>query len=134
VVSRVEVASAGWVGPGAEPESVDVQLCYDSADPLAVTIALDGAGLSAEWTLSRDLLAEGLLAMSPLGEGRIQVQASSVLTDIHHLEDDGTVTLLRVPWWNTREFIRLSQELVARGEEVCDVDGWVAQLTPTQEP
>ena len=39
------------------------------------------------------------------------------------------MTTLRLPWWNTREFIRLSQEAVARGDEHCDVDSWAMALT-----
>ena len=82
----------------------------------------------------RDLLADGLRSMVPVGEGCIQVQATSVLTEISHVDEAGEYLVLRLPWWNTREFIRLSQVEVPRGSESCDVDRWVAQLTTSQEP
>ena len=59
------------------------------------------------WVFSRDLLADGLRSMVPLGEGRIQVQATSVLTEISGEDDAGQHVVLRLPWWNTREFVRL---------------------------
>ena len=85
------------------------------------------------WVFSRDLLADGLRSMVPLGEGRIQVQATSVLTEISGDDDSGTRVVLRLPWWNTREFVRLSQVEVPRGRETCDVDAWVAALTASQD-
>jgi len=62
------------------------------------------------------------------------VQATSVLTEISYAEENGESVVLRLPWWNTREFVRLSQAEVPRGEESCDVDAWVAALTAPQEP
>ena len=59
----------------------------------------------------------------------MHVQATSVLTEITRLGTDGLWHTLRLPWWNTREFIRLSQAEVPRGHELCDVDSWVEELT-----
>jgi hypothetical protein len=143
-MQRVVVETAGWVRADAEADTVEVTLTYDPADPFAVTVhasaaeAAEGteravAERDLRWVFGRDLLADGLRSMVPVGEGCIQVQATSVLTEISHLDENGEFLVLRLPWWNTREFIRLSQVEVPRGHESCDVDSWVAQLT-TQEP
>jgi hypothetical protein len=149
-MQQVVVETAGWVRADAEADTVEVTLTYDPADPFAVTVHASaaeavegaggaegaertGAGRDLHWVFGRDLLADGLRSMVPVGEGRIQVQATSVLTEISHLDEHGEFLVLRVPWWNTREFIRLSQVEVPRGHESCDVDSWVAQLT-TREP
>jgi hypothetical protein len=63
----------------------------------------------------------------------VQVQATSVLTEISFLSDTDDLVVLRLPWWNTREFVRLTQAEVPRGQESCDVDAWVAALTASPE-
>lgn len=137
-MQRVVVETAGWVRADTEADTVEVVLTYDPADPFAVTVDARSAegeeGRELHWVFGRDLLADGLRSMVPVGEGRVQVQATSVLTEISHLDEDGEFLVLRLPWWNTREFIRLSHVEVPRGAESCDVDAWVAQLTTTQEP
>jgi hypothetical protein len=133
-MTRVVVDTAGWIRGETDAETVEVQMRYDPADPLAVTLTVKGPHGQDTWVFGRDLLADGLRSMVPVGEGTVQVQATSVLTEISRADDTGAVTVLRLPWWNTREFIRLSQSEVPRGREVCDVDSWVAALTATQEP
>jgi hypothetical protein len=133
-MARVVVDTAGWIRGESEAETVEVQMRYDPADPLAVTLTVTGPLGQDTWVFGRDLLADGLRSMVPVGEGAVQVQATSVLTEVSRADDAGTVTVLRLPWWNTREFIRLSQSEVPRGREICDVDSWVAALTATKEP
>ena len=128
-MARVEIDTAGWIRGDTEAETVEVQMRYDASDPFAVTLAVNGPQGKDTWVFGRDLLADGLRSMVPVGEGAVQVQATSVLTEITYLDLDGRSTTLRLPWWNTREFIRLSQEAVARGDERCDVDSWVMALT-----
>jgi hypothetical protein len=133
-MARVVVDTAGWIRGETDAETVEVQMRYDPADPLAVTLTVNGPQGHETWVFGRDLLADGLRSMVPVGEGAVQVQATSVLTEVSRADDSGAVTVLRLPWWNTREFIRLSQNEVPRGRETCDVDSWVAALTATQEP
>ena len=133
-MARVVVDTAGWIRGETDAETVEVQMRYDPADPLAVTLTVNGQLGQDTWVFGRDLLADGLRSMVPVGEGAVQVQATSVLTEVSRADDSGAVTVLRLPWWNTREFIRLSQGEVPRGREICDVDSWVAALTATQEP
>src|SRR5690348_13205104 len=111
VMQRVVVETAGWVRADAEADTVEVTLTYDPADPFAVVVDAVSAegeeGRDLRWVFGRDLLADGLRSMVPVGEGCVQVQATSVLTEISHLDEDGEFLVLRLPWWNTREFIRL---------------------------
>jgi hypothetical protein len=132
-VHEVVVNTAGWVRTESETETVEVRLSYDAADPLAVTVDVIADSHRMTWVFSRDLLADGLRSMVPLGEGQVQVQATSVLTEISGEDDEGRRVVLRLPWWNTREFVRLSQLEVPRGQESCDVDAWVAALTAPQD-
>ncbi len=128
-MGRVEVDTAGWIRTEQGTETVDVRLGYDPRDPMAVTLQVSAETRRSRWVFSRDLLADGLRSTAPLGEGRVRVRATSVLTEITVDAEDGVVDVLRLPWWNTREFVRLTCEEVARGEETCDVDEWLAALT-----
>ena len=132
-MGRIDVDTAGWIRTGRGTETVDVRLGYDPEDPFAVTVQVTGEGRHVSWVFARDLLADGLRSMTPLGEGVVRVQATSVLTEITVEREDGEADVLRLPWWNAREFVRLTLEEVPRGEEACDVDGWVAALTTSQE-
>ena len=133
-MAQVEVDTAGWIRGETDAETVEVRMRYDPADPLAVSLWINGPHGEDTWVFGRDLLADGLRSMVPVGEGAVQVQATSVLTEVSRADRTGAVTVLRLPWWNTREFIRLSQNEVPRGREICDVDSWVTALTATQEP
>ena len=128
-MDTIIIDTAGWVRADAETESVEVQMTYDVADPLAVRLHLVGAQRDEAWVFARDLLADGLRSLVPVGEGDVHVQATSVLTEITRRDGDGRRHTLRLPWWNTREFIRLSQVEVPRGHETSDVDAWVEELT-----
>ena len=128
-MDTIIIDTAGWVRADAEAESVEVQMTYDVADPLAVRLQLVGARRDETWVFARDLLADGLRSLVPVGEGDVHVQATSVLTEITRRDEDGHWLTLRLPWWNTREFIRLSQVEVPRGHETSDVDAWVEELT-----
>ena len=132
-MGRIDVDTAGWVRTDRGTETVDVRLGYDSEDPMAVTVEVTGEGRRSSWVFARDLLADGLRSMAPLGEGRVQVQATSVLAEITVEREDGTAEILRLPWWNTREFVRRTLEEVPRGGEACDVDGWLAALAASQD-
>jgi hypothetical protein len=128
-MQRVVVETAGWIRTHTGADAVEVSLTYDPADPYAVTVRVHAEGGDTVWTFARDLLADGLRSMVPLGGGRVRVQATSVLTEISCDDELGGATVLRLPWWNTREFVRLTQGLVARGEEEIDVDSWLEALT-----
>ena len=129
----VVVSTAGWIRSDVEVETVDVALRYDPADPYAVRIDVAGPDRDVSWTFARDLLADGLRSMTAVGEGAVRVQATSVLTEISFATTDEDRVVLRLPWWNTREFVRLTQEAVPRGHETCDVDAWVAALIASPE-
>jgi hypothetical protein len=128
-MNQISIDTAGWIRGAGDPETVEVQMSYDPADPLAVTLKVTGERRDDAWVFARDLLADGLRSMVPVGSGSIQVQATSVLTEISHLGEDGSIEMLRLPWWNTREFIRLTHTLVPRGHEDLDIDSWLDDLT-----
>ncbi len=127
-MNMIIIETAGWVRADAEAEAVEVQMSFDVTDPLAVSLRVVGASRDETWVFARDLLADGLRSLVPVGEGDVHVQATSVLTEITRLGEDGLWHTMRLPWWNTREFIRLSQAEVPRGQEMCDVDSWVEEL------
>lgn len=132
-MSKVVVETAGWIRGESDVVTVEVAMVYETSDPYAVRLHITADEERRCWTFGRDLMADGLRSMVPVGEGSVQVQATSVLTEISYVDLDEQVTTLRLPWWNTREFIRLSQEAVARGDEHCDVDSWVMALTDAQD-
>lgn len=133
-MKRVVVETNGWIRGDVEAEAVDVHFAYDPADPYAVTVQIRREHEDLLWVFSRDLLADGLRSMAPVGEGDLQVQATSVLTEISKTDENGEALVLRVPWWNSREFVRLAQIAVPRGQERVDVDSWISELTAIQEP
>lgn len=128
-MNQITIDTAGWIRGHGDAETVEVQMSYDPADPLAVSLRITGESRDDCWVFSRDLLADGLRSMVPVGSGSIQVQATSVLTEISHLLEGGAVEMLRLPWWNTREFIRLTHTVVPRGHEELDIDSWLDDLT-----
>jgi hypothetical protein len=128
-MNQITIDTAGWIRGVGDAQTVEVRMAYDPADPLAVSLHITGELGEETWVFARDLLADGLRSMAPVGDGAIQVQATSVLTEISHLTEDGGVELLRLPWWNTREFIRLTQTVVPRGQEELDIDSWLDDLT-----
>ena len=130
----VSVHTSGWLLSESAAEAVDVELGYEPHDPLAIRVRIAGADAQETWVFARDLLADGLRSMVPLGEGEVQVQSTSVLTEITHVREPGVPLVLRIPWWNGREFIRLCQAQVPRGQERCDVDAWLDALVRSAEP
>jgi hypothetical protein len=132
-MQTVTIHTPGWVRDEAGTKAVEVVLTYEPDDPYAVRVRVTGGHDDLDWLFGRDLLADGLRSMVPLGDGDVQVQATSVLTEISHIDDLGETVLLRLPWWNTREFIRLCCLQVPRGQERCDVDSWVAALTASDD-
>jgi hypothetical protein len=128
-MNQITIDTAGWIRGVGEAETVEVRMSYDPSDPLAVSLRITGETRDDCWVFARDLLADGLRSMVPVGSGAIQVQATSVLTEVSHLTEDGGIEMLRLPWWNTREFIRLTHTAVPRGHEDVDIDSWLDDLT-----
>lgn len=130
-MEQVVVETTGWVRTGADAETVEVEFRYDPADPCAVRLAVTGEDSAHRCVLARDLLADGLRSSLPLGEGDVRVHATSVLAEVSVARPGEQPLVLRLPWWNTREFVRLTQAAVPAGTEQYDVDGWIAALRGT---
>ena len=94
----IVVETAGWIRAQDEAEAVEVQLTYDPADPWAVSLHLVGAERDETWVFARDLLADGLRSLLPVGAGDVQVQATSVLTEISRRVAGYPWETLRLPW------------------------------------
>ncbi len=133
-MEQVVVETTGWIRTGEDAETVEARLTYHPADPRAVTVAVTGDGHDHTWVLARDLLAEGLRSSVAVGEGAVHVHATSVLTELAFSRDRLDPLVLRLPWWNTREFLRLTHAAVPAGTEHYDVDAWLAALMGTREP
>jgi hypothetical protein len=130
---RVAIDTHGWLHPQPNTETVSLQLVYDNADPLAVTVRLTGHPANASWTFGRDLLADGLRSKEPIGAGVVRVHATAVLVHIDIDRPDGTTLNLRMPWWTTREFMRLAYREIERGQESVDVDALLAEIMSVDE-
>ena len=128
-MNQITIDTAGWIRGVGDAETVEVRMAYDPADPLAVSLHITGESGERTWVFARDLLADGLRSMVAVGAGAVQVQATSVLTEVSHLDEHRGVELLRLPWWNTREFVRLTHTVVPRGHEDIDIDSWLDDLT-----
>jgi hypothetical protein len=133
-VEQIIVETTGWIRTGEDAETVEVHLSYHPADPCAVTVAVTGDGHDHTWVLGRDLLADGLRSSVPVGEGVVHVHATSVLTELAFTGARREPLVLRLPWWNTREFVRMTHAVVPTGTEEYDVDAWLAALMGTREP
>ena len=81
-MSKVVVETAGWIRGESDVVTVEVAMVYETSDPYAVRLHITADEERRCWTFGRDLLADGLRSMVPVGEGAIQVQATSVLTEI----------------------------------------------------
>ncbi len=128
-MEHVAIRTSGWLRADLATEPVDVTMHFDPSDPFAVRVRVLRDEGEFAWVFARDLLADGVRSMIPLGEGDVQVQATSVLAEITRTDELGEQLLLRLPWWDVREFVRLSLEQVPRGSEICDVDAWLFLLT-----
>jgi hypothetical protein len=59
------------VDPSGAVAPLQTELCYDPADPLAVSATFSTVAGRVRWTFGRDLLIEGLL--EPVGDGDVHV-------------------------------------------------------------
>lgn len=132
-MEQVVVETTGWIRTGVDAETVEVELRYDPADPCAVRVAVSNPQHDHRWVLARELLANGLRSTLPLGEGVVRVHATSVLAEIEVVRPGQPPMVLRLPWWNTREFLRMTQAVVPIGTEEYDVDQWLVGLIKSRD-
>lgn len=105
---------------------------YDQADPYAVSLVAAGPEGSVEWTFARDLLDQGMV--EPTGVGDVHVWTG--MTDDCHpalfielLADDAEATVAVLPA-DVRIFLARSHEQVPPGSEsaYCDIDAVISSI------
>lgn len=116
---------------GASTE-VAARLCYDLADPFAVSAVFVTGKTPVRWVFARELLEDGLY--EPSGDGDVHVwpcldARGHAVTVIELSSPDGEA-LLQARSDELGDFLRRTQELVPRGTEDThlDMDGLVASL------
>jgi hypothetical protein len=123
------------VVPGGAAVPVDAQIRYDCADPYAVTMAFHAGGTGAvEWTFARQLLSDGIVAVT--GEGDVRVWPASPSAAIDPAVDPAVdpayvclslsspsgAALFEAPFAELLEFLIRTYALVPTGVESDHVD------------
>ncbi|WNV89324.1 SsgA family sporulation/cell division regulator [Umezawaea sp. Da 62-37] len=110
------------LAPGGEPAPIAAELRYDPDDPYAITIRFHTGHGEVEWMFGRELLADGLL--SPTGVGDIAVRPSPEDPEqaLVELNAPAGSAVLAVPSDDIAEFLDLSYDLVSPGEEELWID------------
>lgn len=118
-----ETVRSGRRGGG----SVVVNLCFDPQEPLEIVAVFDPYGDTAEWTLSRELLIEGMTA--PAGHGDVAIHRAGVVVYLRLYSPDG-VAVVTLPAGTVQRFISRTLRTVPRSREQALVDADVdAALT-----
>ena len=110
--------------PGAAARPMPVTLRYDPADPYAVTAGFQvGTAEVVSWTFARQLLADGLQALT--GGGDVQVWPSSADHSpvvCLSLSSPSGEALFEVPQTGLADFLSQTYDVVAYGSEAAHVD------------
>lgn len=107
-------------GSGA---TASVRLAWDPADPVAVALvfilppAFSGPRI-VTWTVSRDLLSDGMSRRCGDGDVRVERNATTVVITLAH---EGQAQF-RFDWLDVTEFLTAIYAQVPAGAEFADVD------------
>ena len=121
------------VVPGDDGLLLRATLRYDPADPFAVEATFGPADEAIVWVLGRDLLSDGLLAETGVGDVRVWPQewhdSDPDIVLIELSSPDGCATLA-VDAADLATFLRRTFAVVPRGVEAefLDLDGVIARL------
>lgn len=96
--------------------SIETVLAYDSADPFAVTIVMDGV----EWLIARDTLRDGLT--HPTGAGDVRIWPCHGVAVFLHLRAPSGEALLELTYAQVAGFLARTERLVPFGSEVMPFD------------
>ncbi|MFJ3672597.1 SsgA family sporulation/cell division regulator [Streptomyces sp. NPDC090106] len=122
--SRLALEITHWVIPEIDVP-LSCEFTYDPQDPLAVTLVLDTEGVRpVTWILSRDLLADGLIARE--GDGDVVLWP---LLD-HDGESDSfclrvggaRTALFEIPTEPVTDWLERTYAMVPQGAELDGVD------------
>ncbi|MFC0542001.1 SsgA family sporulation/cell division regulator [Kutzneria chonburiensis] len=109
--------------PQSPPVGVKVDLRYDTRDPYAVTAAFRaGPSGCVEWCFARDLLADGLIEESGVGDVRIGPAADAVELVVLVLSAPAGLAVFEGLAEDLAEFLDRTYDVVLPGTESC----WVS--------
>jgi hypothetical protein len=109
--------------PQAPPVRVEVELRYDTRDPYAVTAAFRaGPSGCVEWCFARDLLADGLIEESGVGDVRIGPAADTVEVVVLIVSSPAGMAVFEGCAAQLAEFLDRTYDVVLPGTESC----WVS--------
>lgn len=110
-----------------------VTLRYDDTDPLAAVLdfGMRPNGTEIEWTIARDVLADGLTVRA--GEGDIHCWTDNVwfhvaLSGFHPLTNEPLAATVRLDADDVRLFLIDTEDLVPYGAESTDFDVELSKL------
>jgi hypothetical protein len=109
------------LAPGAEPVPLPAQFRYDPEDPYAVTVLFMAGRGTQEWMFARDLLSDGLLTPSGLGDLKVRPDPENVEQVLLELDSPGGFAIMSGKAEHICEFLDRTYYLVGPGEE----DLWI---------
>ncbi len=127
-----QAVQARLVATAPKVETVPVTLCYDRADPFAVSMAFPAPatleGVEVSWTFARELLESGL--DRPTGHGDVRVRpydADRTTIEFHAPEGVAIVLMSRA---DLHRFLERAAGIVPPGMEhlYLDLDHGLAEL------
>jgi len=109
-----------FVRPDGSMEPMNVDLQYRSDDPHAVTMRFQARDQESIWLVGRELLADGLLAPTGLGDVRLRPEGGDVLVLELFTEDSHAVFHLSAG--ELDRFLQSTYAAVPAGREVLDFE------------
>jgi hypothetical protein len=109
-----------FVRPDGSMEPMNVDLQYRSDDPHAVTMRFQARDQESIWLVGRELLADGLLAPTGLGDVRLRPEGGDVLVLDLFTEDSHAVFHLSAE--ELDRFLQSTYAAVPAGHEVVDFE------------
>lgn len=109
-----------FVRPDGSIEPMNVDLQYRSDDPHAVTMRFQARDQESTWLVGRELLADGLLAPTGLGDVRLRPEGGDVVVLDLFTEDSHAVFHLSAE--ELDRFLQSTYAAVPAGREVVDFE------------
>lgn len=115
-----------FIRPDGSIEPMNVDLQYRTDDPHAVTLRFCTKDQDSLWLVSRELLADGLLAPAGIGDVRLRPDRGDVLVLELFTEDSHAVFHLSAD--ELHRFLESTYQVVPAGREVIDFDTLLKDL------
>lgn len=109
-----------FIRPDGTVEPMNVDLHYRSDDPHAVTMHFQARDQESIWLVGRELLADGMLAPTGLGDVRLRPAGGDVLVLELFTEDSHAVFHLSAE--ELDRFLEATYAAVPAGQEVLDFE------------